>query len=46
MRIPHHNFVVFAMMIMTFGTAVKLDVLYTMATKNLLPHYYHVIMTS
>ena len=32
---PHHNFVVIAPMIMTFGTGVKLDVFYTMVTKNL-----------
>ena len=31
---PHHNFVVIAQMIMKFGTGVKLDVLYTMVTKN------------
>ena len=31
---PHHNFVVIAPMIMKFDTGVKLDVLYTMATKN------------
>ena len=30
----HHNFVVIALMIMKFGTGVKLDVFYTMATKN------------
>ena len=44
MRAPHHNFVVFAPMIMKFGTDVKLDVFYTMVTKNfvmslLLRHY-------
>ena len=32
---PHHNFVVVAPMIMKFGTGVKLDVFYTMVTKNL-----------
>ena len=26
---PHHNFVVFAPMIITFGTGVKLDLFYT-----------------
>ena len=31
---PHHNFVVIAPMIMKFGTGVKLDVFYTMVTKN------------
>ena len=31
---PHHNFVVVAPMIMKFGTGVKLDVVYTMVTKN------------
>ena len=41
---PHHNFVVIAPMIMKFGTGVKLDVFYTMATKKfvtslLLRHY-------
>ena len=35
MRAPHHNFVVIAPMIMKFGTGVKLDVFYTMATKGL-----------
>ena len=32
---PHHNFVVIAPMIMKFGRGVKLDVFYTMVTKNL-----------
>ena len=32
---PHHNFVVIALMIMKFGTDVKLDVFYTMVTKSL-----------
>ena len=31
----HHNFVVIASMTMKFGTALRLDVFYTMATKNL-----------
>ena len=35
MMAPHHNFVVVAPMIMKFGTSVKLDVIYTMVTKNL-----------
>ena len=35
MRAPHHNFVVIALMIMKFGTGVKLDVFYTMVTKQL-----------
>ena len=44
MRAPHHNFVVIAPMIMTFGTGVKLDVFYKMVTKKfvtslLLCHY-------
>ena len=43
---PHHNFVVIAPMIMKFGTSVKLDVFYIMVAKNLLRHYYYVIMTS
>ena len=34
MRAPHHNFVVIALMIMKFGTSVKLDVFYTMVAKN------------
>ena len=34
MRAPHHNFVVIALMIIKFDTGVKLDVFYTMATKN------------
>ena len=32
---PHHNFAVIALMIMKFGTGVKLDVFYTMVTKKL-----------
>ena len=40
----NHNFVVIASMIMKFGTGVKLDVFYTMVTKEfvtslLLRHY-------
>ena len=31
---PHHNFVVIAPMIMKFGKGIKLDVFYTMVTKN------------
>ena len=34
MRAPHHNFVVIAPIIMKFGTGIKLDVFYTMVTKN------------
>ena len=34
MKAPHHDFVVIAPMIMKFGTGVKLDVFYTMVTKN------------
>ena len=34
MRAPHHNLVVIALMIMKFGTDIKLDVFYTMVTKN------------
>ena len=33
-KAPHHNFVVIAPMIMEFGTSIKLDVFYTMVTKN------------
>ena len=33
-RVPHHNFVVIAVMIMKFGTGIKLDVFYTMVTKT------------
>ena len=33
---PHHNFDVIASMITTFGTDVKLDVFYTMVTKEIL----------
>ena len=41
---PHHSFVVIAPIIMKFGTGVKLDVLYTVVTKQfvtslLLRHY-------
>ena len=44
MRAPHHNFVVIALIIMKFGTDVKLDVFYTMTrekmvTSLLLRHY-------
>ena len=43
----HHNFVVIAPMIMKFGTGVKLDVFYTMETKefvtSLLLRHYDVI---
>ena len=44
MRVPHQNFAVIAPMIMKFGTGVKLDVFYTVVTKNfvtslLLRHY-------
>ena len=46
MRTPHHNFVVFAQMIIRFGTGVKLDIFYTMVTKNLQGHYYDIIMAS
>ena len=34
MRAPHHNFVVISRMIMKFGTAIKLEVPYTMVTKK------------
>ena len=34
MRASHHNFVVIAPMIIKFGTDIKLDVFYTMVTKN------------
>ena len=43
---PSRNFVVFALVIMKFGTGVKLDVFYTMVTKIvtlLLLHHYDVI---
>ena len=40
---PHHNFVVIAPMIMKLGTGIKLDIFYTMVTKN---YYYYVILTS
>ena len=47
MRTPHHNFVVIALMIMKFGTGVKLDVFHTMVTKqivtSLLLRHYDVI---
>ena len=46
MRAPHHNFVVIAPIIMEFGTAVKLDVFYTMVTKivtSLLLRHYDVV---
>ena len=31
---PHHNFVVIALMIMKFGTGMKLDVFYTTVTRK------------
>ena len=31
---PYHNFVVIAPMTMKFGTGIKLDVFYTMVTKD------------
>ena len=34
MRASHHNFVVIALMLMKFGTGVKLDVFYTIVIKN------------
>ena len=44
---PHHNFVVFAPMIMKFGTGVKFDVFYRIVTKefvtSLLLRHYDVI---
>ena len=47
-RAPYHNFVVIALMIMKFDTGVKLDVLYTMVTKqfvtSLLLRHYEVII--
>ena len=48
MRAPHHhNFVVIALMVMKFGTGVKLDAFYTMVTKkfvtSLLLRHYDVI---
>ena len=35
MRAPQHNFAVIALMIMKFGTGIKLNVFYTMVTKRL-----------
>ena len=47
MRVPHHNFVVVAPMIMKFGTGAKLDVFYTLVAKvfvtSLLLRHYDVI---
>ena len=40
------HFVVIALMIMRFGTSIKLDVFYTALTKSLWRHYYYVIMMS
>ena len=34
MTAPYHNFVVIALMIMRFGTGIKLYVFYTMVTKK------------
>ena len=49
MRAPHHNFVVIALMIMKFGTGVKLDVFYTMVAKRFvtsLPLRHYDVITS
>ena len=46
MRAPHHNFVVIALMIIEFGTDIKLDVFHTMVKKvvtSLLLRNYDVI---
>ena len=40
MRPPCHNFVIIALMIIKFGTAVKLDVFYTMVTKKFVTLVY------
>ena len=40
---PHHNFVVIALMIMKFGTDVKLDVFYKKIVTSLLSRHYDVI---
>ena len=46
MTAPHHKFVGITLMIMKFGTDIKLDVFYKMVTKNfvtsLLLRYYDV----
>ena len=46
MTFPHHNFVVISPMIMKFGTAMKLDIFYTMVPKkytmSLLLHNYDI----
>ena len=34
MRAPHHNFLVIALMIMKFGTVIKIDAFYTKVTKT------------
>ena len=39
------NFVLVAPMNMKLATGIKFDVFHTMVTKNLLCHYYYVIMT-
>ena len=33
---PHHNYVVMALMVLKFGTGIKLDILYTMVAKTFL----------
>ena len=46
---PHHSFVVVAPMIMKFGTGIKLDVFYTVVTKEFVSSLLlrdYVIMTS
>ena len=34
MKVPHHNFVVIAPMIMKFGTGIKIDIFHTTVTKT------------
>ena len=45
MRDIRHNFVVVALMIIKFGTSMKLDAFYTIVTTSLCRHYYYIIMT-
>ena len=43
MRAPHHSFVVIALMIIKFGTDIKLDVFYKKLVTSLLLRNYDVI---
>ena len=45
-KVPHHNFVVIALVIMKFVTGIKLDAFYSMGATSLWRDHYYVIVTS